>query len=246
MTWSQVDAAAEVDGVGGAAGQDAAFLEVAQAVAEDAGGDHDEHGAGGGEELREVDPQDPSVQPPAQHGRQNQADAGTDHGPRGLAGRLRGGPQEQRGLQALAADGEERGEDQYARAHGQRAGHLPFDLPGQTAGRTAHPEHHRGDEGDRDHTEGAAEGLLGGGRQGRGGEGEHRTEAGRERDRREHTGPHLGEPGAGIGFDEGRDENGDDESGFESLPQSDQEARKRVIPHTALHGRPPPGAAPLA
>ena len=50
-----VDALAQVDGVRGLAGQHPAFLEVAQPVAEDSGRDDDEDGAGGGEELREVD-----------------------------------------------------------------------------------------------------------------------------------------------------------------------------------------------
>ena len=39
---------------------------------------------------------------------------------------------------------------------------------------------------------------------------------------------------AGVGPDQGGDQDGDDESGFQSFPQPDQEARKRVIPH-ALH-----------
>ena len=79
---------------------------------------------------------------------------------RPAGGGLRGGPEEQRGLEALAADGQHRDEHQADAAGGCAAVDASLEVTGQAAGRTRHPHHHPGDEADRDDRQDAADGLL--------------------------------------------------------------------------------------
>ena len=60
-----------------------------------------------------------------------------------LPGRLRRRPQEQRGLQALAADREERGERQRPGADASGALHLAAQVSRQAGRGAPHPEDHR-------------------------------------------------------------------------------------------------------
>ncbi len=235
-----VQVPAQVEGVRAAAADQAGLLKVAQAVAEHARRDDDQPGAGDGEEPGEVHLQRAPVQRPAEPGGEHQADGRADQRPGGLPGGAHVGPQEERGLQAFAGDREEAGEDQRAGADRQRGLDLLLQFGGEGARRAPHPEHHRGDEADRDQAEHPAERLLGVAGEVGGGEGEHRTEAQAECEGRRDARPHLGQPGLLARPDQRGDQDRHDQSGFQALAQPDQEAGKRLIPHAAGSSPGPP------
>ena len=72
----------------------------------------------------------------------------------------RGGVEEDRGLEALAADPEEADEGDGQRAEVERPVEAALELTGDRAGGALHPEDHRGDEADRDDARRAADELL--------------------------------------------------------------------------------------
>ena len=149
-----VDRARDVEGQVVQPGQHPGLLEVVDAVAEDAGRDHDQEAAGPGEELREVDPDRPAVEQVAEHDgrREAQRRAGErlprrhrGHGVRTGRG-LGRGPQEERGLEALTADGQRRDEGQRPATGLRGPVDLAAQLAAETAGGARHPEDHPGHE----------------------------------------------------------------------------------------------------
>ena len=79
----------------------------------------------------------------------------------GVAGGDPGGrPEEERGLQALAADGQHRDHDERPAAALGGGVDLAAQLAADAAGGAGHPEDHPGDEADGDDRQGAADQLL--------------------------------------------------------------------------------------
>jgi hypothetical protein len=100
-----------------------------EAVGEDAGGDEDEQDAGVSEELREVDLHRAAVDEPAEDDGTAEADDPADEGlVVALAGGLGRRVEEDRGLEALAADAEEGDEGDRERAHVERLVELALEL----------------------------------------------------------------------------------------------------------------------
>ena len=89
--------------------QELRLLQVVEAVREDAGRDEDEQDAGPAEELGQVDLHGAAVDEPAEDDRSTEADDPAHEGLAvALAGGLGGGVEEDRRLEALAPDAEER------------------------------------------------------------------------------------------------------------------------------------------
>jgi hypothetical protein len=194
-----------------------------EAVGEDAGGDEDEQDAGVAEELREVDLHGAAVDEPAEHDGAAQADHPADEGlVVALAGGLGRGVEEDRGLEALAADAEEGDEGDREGAHVEGLVELALELARDGARRRLHPEDHEGDEDDRDDRGAAADELLGLEGQLLRAVGEQGAEGDREGDGDADAGPHVAQCPASVGLDEEGDEDDDHEGGLESLSESDE------------------------
>ena len=212
------------------AGQEAGLLEVVDAVRQDAAGDHDQEAAGPGEERAQVDRDRALVDEHAEHHRGEQAEGrsqerlpGRRDGADGVAGGGVGGrPQEQGGLQALAADGEH-GDDHQGPATAVGG---PVDrtaqLAAEPAGRPRHPEDHPGDEADRDDRQQAPDQLLGLEGEPARAVGQRRPEGEADRDRDRDPGPDPGQQVGALGLHQVGHQDAHDERGLEPLAEPDQ------------------------
>ena len=216
----------QVEGDPVPAGQDSGILQVAETVGQHARGDDDQRQCGAIEEHTEVEFHRLPIQQPAQDNGGGESECGTDQRCEGGAGCLDGGPDEQRRFQPLAAHGEEGGDCQCARADRGGPGDLAAQLAREGGGGTPHPEHHRGHQADRGHTQYAADDLLTGIRQHIRGVGEDSGEGRGDRYGAEHTEPYrsggnraFGRRGLAYRGQQDRD----DESGFQALSQADQQ-----------------------
>jgi hypothetical protein len=200
------------------------------AVGQHAGGHQDQDRAGPGEELAEVDLHRALVEQVAEHDRGGQPECRAEqraHRGRPVpGGGLGRGPQEQRGLQALPADGQHRDDHQAGAAGRGRGVHPALEVAGQAAGGPCHPHHHPGDEADRDDRQHAPDGFLRLEAQPARAEGEQRTERQRDADRDGHATPDAGEQLAAVGLDEVGHEDHHDEGGLEPLAEPDQVVRQ--------------------
>ncbi len=225
-------------------GQPAGVLEVAEAVGEHAGGDHDQRDRGPVEERAHVEVDRPAVQQPAEQDRGGDPDRRAGQRARRLSRRLGRRPQEEGRLEPLAADGEERGQRERARPDRGGALHLAAQVRRQAGRGAPHPEDHRGDEADGEHAEQATDRLLAGAGQHADGEGQHGGERAGEGHRAEHAEPDrrgrcgrlTGSPGPGPvfiqrgGLAHRRQQDGHYEARFEALTEPDQQVRYAVRP----------------
>jgi hypothetical protein len=166
--------------------------------------------------------------------RDRDADGRADQRRHGLPGGVHGGPHEQRGLQALPADREERGRGQRAGADQQRRVDPIGQLTGQVPCGAAHPEDHRGDQHDGDHAEYTTERLLRPAGQLGAGEREYGAEAEREHQRGQHAEPdrpggHAGRRRRGTAH--GGEQDAHHEAALQALAQPDEEVGHGVRPH---------------
>ena len=149
----------------GQAGQPADGLQRADAVGQDAGGDDDQEHAGVREELRQVDPHRADVHPVGDRDGDQHADDQADQRPRGFG--LGVADHEQRRLDALAADGEERQRrTRQARPVSSALRHVAAQLTGDGRGGLLHPQHHGRHDRDGDQRRDAGDGLGGQARDG--------------------------------------------------------------------------------
>ena len=145
------DRRAHVEREGVEAGQERRLLEVVDAVREDAGRDEHEQRAGHREEPRQVDPNRTAVdQEPEQHRDRDPGAEADQWLSRAAAGRLGRGVEDDRGLETLATDPEERDHRDRERPDRQRVGQAAPQVSGDRPGRPSHPEDHPRDERDRD------------------------------------------------------------------------------------------------
>ncbi len=182
--------------------------------------------AGPGEEPAQVDRDRAAVQQPAEQDRGADAERGAEQRlPGGVAvagDRLGGRPEEQRGLQPFAADGQDRDEHQAPPGAFGGAVDLAAQLAAERPGGAGHPEDHPGDQGDRDDGEAAADRLLR--LEGQAARPVEQGESERERDEHGESDaePDPRQQAAPVGLDQVRDEDADHEGGFESLAEADQ------------------------
>ena len=216
------DRRGDVEGEVVDAGQDPRLLEVVDAVGEHAGRDHDQDQSGPGEEHPQVELERSTEERPRDHERGPEAEQGADERPDGRLGRLRVRPQEQRGLEALATDGEHRDDEDRACAGGDRPVELRLELRAHEPGRARHPEDHPGHEGDRQDRQRAADRLLRLEAEAAGPEREQRAEPDGDRCRRRDARPQGPEEVATLGLHEVGDEDADNERRLEALAQADQ------------------------
>ena len=221
----------------GATRQQAGVLEIAEPVGEHPGGDHDQHDRGPVEEHPDVHPDRPVVQQPAQRDRGRDADRGTGQRRGRLPGRAGRRPQEQRGLQALAAHREERGEGQRPGADESGAPHLAAQVRGETGRGAPHPEDHPGDQAHGEHAEQAADRLLRPARQIGDRERQDGGEAARQHHRAEHAQPYRrGRHPAAVlavrwrGLAHRGEQYAHHQAGLKALAQPDQQVRNAVCP----------------
>ena len=220
---ARVDRAGDVEGEVVQAGQHAGLLQVVDAVGEDAARDEDQRDAGPLEERAEVDLQGPAVDEPAEQHRAGEADDPAEQ--RQVvagAGRLGGGVEEDRGLEPLAADPEEGDQGDGERAEVEGAVELALELAGDRPRGGLHPEHHGGDEADRDDAREAADQLLGLEGQLPGAVGERRAEHDRQRDRGADAEPDVADAPGAVRLGEEGEQDDDDEGRLQALPQPDQ------------------------
>ena len=143
---------------------DPGFLEVSDAVGANTSGDENEENAGDCEEHTHVDASCTFVHCPPENDGDNQPEHDARRGGRHVVfdRRPHGGPDEQRGFHAFAADGEDG--DPYDApagfvfAEGSRHGALEFTF--HLAGVLPHPKNHPGDQSYRDKGEASADDLL--------------------------------------------------------------------------------------
>jgi hypothetical protein len=173
----------------------------------------------------------PVQQPGQQDGRAEAAHGAGERADQAAAGRLDRAPQEHRRLQPLAADGQEGGEGERARAEGERRVQPVVQLEPEGAGGPPHPEHHPGHEADGDDREQAGEQLLGREGERGGGELEGGPDGQAERDRGRHPQPHRAEAVAVAGLDQVGDQDADDQGGLQALAQPDEVVRHHVGEH---------------
>jgi hypothetical protein len=228
----RADRVAHVEGEAVEPGQDPGLLEVVHAVGEDAGGHQDEEPAGPGEELREVEPQRAAVHEVAERdrGRQSQGGAGERCGGRGGAAGsgLGRGPEEQRGLEAFAADGEH-GHDHQAQS--TRVSGLvdpAAQVRREPLGGPGHPEDHPGDQPHGEDGQRAADGLLRLEAEAAGSERQDRAERQGDADGHPDPRPDTGEQRPPVGLHEVGHEDDDDQAGLEALAQADEVVRQHV------------------
>ena len=205
--------------------QDGGLLQVVHAVGHDAGRDHDQERAGPSEEAAQVETQRAAVDEHAEHDRDDQPEQGAEQRCGRVAGRPGGGPEEQGGLEALTADGEQR-QDRQADAAGGGDVDLGLELALDVAGLAGHPEDHPGHEHDGDDRQGAADGLLRLEGETPWPEGEQRAEPDGDDDGDGDAQPDARQQLAAIGLDQVGHEDADDQRGLEAFTQSDQEVRE--------------------
>ena len=139
------------------------------------------------------------------------------------------GPEEQRGLDALAHHGHEGGDADRGRAGGERGAEVALEVAAHVASRALHPEDHRGDERDGHQRGDADEGLERSIAEVRRGELEHCADGEAEGDGEADAEPEGAEPVAAVGADEEGDEDADDERGLEALAESDEQAGEHGV-----------------
>ena len=132
-------------------------------------------------------------------------------------------PDEQRRLDALAADADDAEHHDRGRGSGERGGELGLQLALEMTGVPRHPEDHPGDEADGDDREAAAERLLRLRGESVRAEGEQGADAERDDDRGGDPDPQLRQDVAAVDLVEIGDQDADDEAGFEAFTQTDQE-----------------------
>jgi hypothetical protein len=205
------------------AGQDAGLLQVVHAVGEHAGGDDDEEQPGPREEDPQVQTHRTAVHEPAEADRRREPQGRSEQRRRRRASRLGAGPQEQRGLEALAPDGEQRHHDDGPLAGCDRGVEAVLQVRLEEARGARHPEDHPGDQTHRGDGERPADGLLRLERQTLRPEREGRAEGERDCDREADARPDRGEEVAPVSLDDVGDEDADDERGLEAFAQTDEE-----------------------
>ena len=217
------DRGADVERQGVQARKERCLLQVVQAVGQDAGGDEDEQDPGVAEELRQVDAHRALVDRDPEGDRGAEPDDPADQRLCGArAGGLGGGVEEDRRLQALAADAEEADERHGPWADVDRPVQLALELARDGAGRRAHPEHHAGHEGHRQDRGRAAHELLGLEGQLARAVGQEGAEQHRERDGHPDAGPDPAQGPAAVGLDQKSHEDDDDEGGLEAFTEPDE------------------------
>ena len=211
----------------GDAGDDAGLLEIADAVGDDAGRHDDEEVSRDREEAGQVEAHRSGVDRPAQGRPEDEAD---DDARRGggrvlLDGGFHGGPDEQGGLHALAADGDDRDPHHAPAGVADTEGVAQgvTDLALELTRVAPHPQDHPGDEADGHQGQDAADDLLGLECQGLGAPGQDGAQSQGQKGGEPHTEPQLGEDIAALGLDEVGGDDADDERGLETLSQCDEE-----------------------
>ncbi len=201
-------------------------MEVAEPVREDAG-DHDhEERAGPEEELAEVDAGDPAVDEPREQHRRGDAEHRADAAEQRIRLRLHRRPDEERRLDALAADGDDAERDESRGAARERAVEPALEVVLEMAGVARHPEDHPGDESGGGDREDPADRLLRLRAQPVGAPGEQRPECEGRGDRDRDADPETGEDVAAPDLREVCHEDPDDEPCFEPLAEADEEVRE--------------------
>ena len=220
---ARVDGAGDVEGEVVQAGQHAGLLQVVDAVGEDAARDEDQRDAGPPEEGAEVDPQGPAVDQPAEeHGAGEADDPAEQRQVVAVAGGLGGGVEEDRGLEPLAPDTEERDQRDGEGAEVEGAVELALELAGDRARGGLHPEDHDGDEADRDDAGEPADQLLGLEGQLPGAIGEGGTQHDRQRDRGADAEPDVADAPGAVRLGEEGEQDDDDEGRLEAFAQPDE------------------------
>ena len=213
---------ADVEGQVVASRQHIRVLQVAHSVGEDARHDDDQHRSGDPEEPGEIDLQHTAVEADAQHDRDEQPDQRAEQRRRRRSRRLRVRPDEQRGLQAFAGHGDERGDDESRTAGQQGITHPGPQLACHAPSGSAHPEDHRRDEDDGHQAGDSAEDLLRPGAHLRTGEREH----GPEREARHRRGgdaqPDRRQRSVGCQLADRSDQDRDDQPGLQALSKPHQ------------------------
>ena len=123
------------------------------------------------------------------------------------------------------------------RAGLQRLGHLGAQFAGHARGGLLHPQHHRGDDRDRDQRRDPGDRLGGEAADGVLAELDDQEHRDGHRDRRADAQPHPFQRVAAIGLHQERHQDHHDDRGFQALAQTDQRAAEQLGRNTGARGQ---------